>query len=682
MPLLPIPSQPILFTPTGYDPDVPRNDIETEFCPPCAGDRAYCLKVANGDYISFQMNNQPDLLDFSGNNCDFYTLVYEMDAKADWTNEATWSCAGDGEPWIYTPGGAPGTLSLTGGFTPVADQWYLLTVDITLVSSDVFEIYWGATLLRTIGGAPGGYVVNLLVQAPDAIDKPVFIPGATTFDGQINAMSISAVADGWLIENWTPQEDDCGFCVTGPEEISQLILPDLFISGTGNAYYISFEIRDRTQGTVGVSGFDASISSDDTLFATNNGFYGFYFTVENGNTRIQFNTVDDFDGCIYAIKVYTQCRNHRVLLTDGAQQTLLADLSSTLRYDFNWITLPALHLFGAYAMVVGECYKIVITTECYSQDQSLIDMTLENWAMGTNSEYDPDSDRIQMDGTSDPADISYSYSGDDIDCTRCFILEIIVTQHDGAPGFMTIVIGGKTIVTDLPVNQTGVIKIHLDTEETSIPCPIQAGGKIEIAYRDSLIRISEINLYYDDACSNGEEITGEFVSNCIQYLGLETANPCMSLMLAGMDNQPTDFVITEAYVTPREAYGFLFGVGFRPSFREHFVFHNSHHVGGSNTYKYNNGTNKRTSGETEKRWDVSVSHVDENLHDTIALFLKLDWILFTLNYQFTPYQQKLYIGTENDYQPNWSQDAKTVTADGKFEVSRKRYSGRFSNNII
>lgn len=683
MPLLTIPSQPILFTPTGYNPEVPRNDIETEFCPPCSGDRNYCLKIAHGDYISFQMNNQPDLLDFSGNNCDFYSVVYEMDLKDEWTNEATWTSAGDGEPWVYTPGGAPGSLQLTGGFTPVAGQYYLLSVDVEINTSDVLYIYWGALYLGGVGGAPGGYGVSIVVLAPNGVDAPIFSPSATTFDGQINSMSISTIADGWIIENWEPQTDGCGFCIidsgTSP---SYLVLPDFFISDTGNSHYITFEVRNRTQGFVGLTGYDNGINSLESLFATDNGFYGMYFTVENGNTRVQFEVGDEFDGCIYNIKVYTQCRNHRLILTDGAQTSVLADLSEFLTYKFNWMTLPPVYLFGEYEMTVNDCYKLVLVSNCFSHDQSLISLSLDQWNLEENSDYDADTGEIGMNGGGDPAIISYDYSVDDIDCTKCLILEIIIDDLVGGAGFMTISFGGKTVATDVVIGKTGLVRINLDTEETAIPCPIDAGSKLVISYRDSFISISEINLYYDLACSNGATVSGDYISNCMQYIGLEQDNPCMSLMIAGMDNQPTDVLESSVVIPLREAYGFLFGVGFRPSFREHFVFHNSHHVGRSNDYKYNNGNNKRTSGETEKRWDVSVSHVDENLHDTIAMFLKLDWILFTLNYQFTPYQQQLYIGTENDYSPNWAAEAKMNTADGKFEVARKRHSGRFSNNII
>lgn len=679
MPLSPIPSQPILFKPSGYSPDNPRNDVEAEFCPPCAGDSEYCLKYAEGDFASFQMLNEPDLMDFSGNDCNFYEVVYEM-AQEDFDQGEGWTYVDPA--FVFEPGGGLGALALISGFTPVSGAWYLLTVTVSINNSGVLQIYWGATLIRSIGGAPGQYISTIIVQAPNGTDMPSFIPTANTFDGQVDDFTISSIVAGWEIDNWIPQEDDCGFCIGDHELSSTLILPDSLISGTGNAYYISFEIRDRTQGAILLEGADNPISSDESLYAAENGFYGMYFFVSAGNTRLKFTALDNFDRCIYNIKLYVQCRNYRVLLVSADQQSVHADLTSHLLYNFNWMTLPPVQLSDEYAMVIGDCYRLIVIRDCYDDSDNLIqDLTTFPWGMDDNATTLGDGS-IEMDGTGDPSQISYVFSGDelDIDCTRCFILDIEILEHDGETGSLTVNIAG-VVIYNMDVTSSGLIRIYFDWQDLGIPCPIEAGDYIRIYYRDSIIVISDISLYYDNACP-GQNPTPDFYSNCIQYLGEEWRNECLSIAIAGMDNQPVDVPTSEVQIPLREAFGFLWGVGFRPSFREHFVFHNPHHVGASNTYSYNNGTNKRTSAETEKRWDVSVSHIDDNLHDTIALMLKLDFILFSKLYQFTPYNQQLYIGVEDDYRGNWPTEAKMTTADGKFEVARKRHSRRYSNNII
>lgn len=681
MSLRTIPSQPVLLTPTVNTVDDPHFDVQGEFCGDCTDEPLYCLKIANNDGTTFQMYNEPDLLDFLGNDCELYEIIYEMSLKEDWTAEDTWTNDGaPGDPWVYTPGGAPGSLQLTSGFTPVIGQWYLINYQVTINNAEIIQVYWGAVLIGGAGGAAGQYSGSIMHYATNAVDLPIFTPDTTLFDGQLDSMVISEIAPGWQIVNWQPQEDGCGFCIVDPEASSTFILPGILTSGTGATYYISFEIRNRENGAVGIASTPNDINPVSTLIASENGFYGLYFNVESGNTQIKIDALDGFDGCIYNIKLYSQCRNHRLLLVDGAQTTVLADLSYRLRYDYNWMTLEPTDLSSIYALTQGQCYKLIVISDCYSQEQSLI--TFGDWVMGANSSVDVDTGFITMNGLGDPASINYDYSVDDIDCEHCFILNINISEHDGLPGALSVYLAGVLVVDSLEVLESGIVSINLNTEETAMPCPINSGDKIEIYYRDSEITISEIVLVYDPACQNFNSVTGDFVSNCIQYLGAETNNPCMSLIIAGMDNQPVYVPVASVSFQLREAFGFLWGVGFRMSFREKLVFHNSHHVGTSSNYKYNNGLNKRTAAQTERRWDVAVGHCDENLHDSIAMMLKLDWMLFTKTYTYAPYKQELYIGTENDYQPNWSKDAKTVTADGKFEVARKRRSTKFSNNII
>lgn len=648
--------QPIRMTPRINDQVM----IDT-FCPDCTDEPNYCFKTGAYDQLFLQMENIPSPTTIDCESLIEPIYVTQMANSADWNFTDGWTYDGTNEYFhgVFDGGGA-NTIELElSAFTPVTGTFYTFSPTFVGITGGSVEIYWGSTLIDTVS-TDGTYTYFVTaVNGTDTFNMLMLTP----FDGLFTGFSISAFAPGWTVDNgWIPDANGgCGWCVEdGNVNPISIVVDYLLAAAVGSWFKISFEIRNRTRGGIYVEGQSATLNFDigsDNFFNTN-GVHSTY-VLPDANTKVRFASSPEFDGCIYNIKIETQCRAHRAFLFDGTTDMMVDEVTDLLVFEGDYMTMTGffLGLYNNPVDDIGKCYYICIS-ECGG--------VVSDDVLNTDPEFDDDgawygSGAIGISGSAAIFGIGESVIGQTVpglDQSRCFSVSFTISEI-GGDSQLAISLYGTQIFSGT-ITSTGTYTISnitlpvLPTEELVITGLTGYGFEMDSIY-----------ITYDPSC--GTEF--DWCSNCMQYIGnpFDEIIGCTARVVASMDEKQV-------------AFGFLFANYFAIAFRERFVFSNPKTDGTEEKYKYNNGNNSRTSAQIEETYDVSIGFVDKNIHSTIGMMLKLDYMEF--KYKTNDGNQTLYTGNEKDYAGNWPKVEKVNTTTGKFEVVKKLKSAGFMNNAI
>lgn len=669
-----IPNQPLTFR-TQAELDKYNEEL---LCANCAVDEQFCFKFAANDYVYAQFLNLPDVVKIFSCEYGYYYSQSTMEVAggiADFENGNMHFPGGGSGGFILpvnpTTCGYPATL----GWQSVAyNQTLLLKIEVYDVQTPgEMKVYFtdcgslAQSLITTIT-TPGTY----------------YVPWNYTYDGWFEFLNTGGNEMTFRVNGfYSPiqilnneqlacieltcdsicKKTDSKECIDTPLEI--ILNYMLQVDYTKN-YVLTFEVSNCTQGYLTLNGESTTLYASPTTFAGNGQFTAEFNTYVPDRIKLTGN--DGWDGCITNIKLSTRCVD--ALFNFYDENGELIGLQYADIYG-DYLTLsgfnPSIWFDAFLENSIGKCFTLTLSANCGNMQMITNYGDSQSWNVpdaNFNGSYTENYDSTLVLEEDTTWTVSFADTSNWDFKGNCFRIEIDILDVT-QPNELLFFFFGVQLLFGSNITQPGTITLDPVYVDDGDPSFVQW---IQFHNRTGRVKIDSLKIYYSKKClgADGQDL----VSQCMQYIGWNP-EPCMTLMQSGVDAQ------LENTYTPVVEFGFLWYPLFYFSMREYVVMHNPKWDGKSEKYRYNNGFVKQTSAMAEKKWDCTIHRVDENMHDAIAIMTKLDWIRMTTvpNYSF-----ETYISIENDYSPNWNKTAKTLTADGSFEIVKKYSATKFHNN--
>lgn len=665
--IIPIRNQPITFEPAEGD----------SFA--CGDQSTYCQLVRLGDKLCFQLRQSsclPQLLcnsEFSVVSSDYVAPYGEFTELADFdaftSDPATWEWDEYGRRACTFDAGVH-----AGGLISFNVNTYGIGSDCTFVLT--FDISEFTPSGEDIGDA------DLVVTLPSGETKICTANGSYSFASTVgSSFSFEPGLNGnWCIDNITlkcagtcwdfdypiPEKNpitlgESGLCklldyVTTVTELASSLT-------VGKYYQLIVDIRGSTTGSV-----EFFLGTVSMGVVDENGI--FQLSGISDGTQFSFVMSEFFNGCVRSVKLYQLSQDYTLKLKNIADDSVTADLTTSLIYNGDWIEacvlFDELMTSGVFPDLVDNQVCMYLELENPADGNIILnggfDITnsssvLDDWELTGTLEFQAVQSQMILNGGTGYLLQNLLGSGFIQGNIYYVAFDIYCLDYgDGQPDF-------DSFTASLGSTNTGTLGTEI-WDSTNFPqspghyvYKVVAGSDgnyLAFHFTDvnGLNKVCIDNVQVRTTPCEHERLT----SNCIKY-----AN-----MIEGVEGWLGSKLFT-ACNDEGVSMGFNWSTGFKLQMRGFADFVTARYPSKEDeTYLQSNGIRKRVFADTSKVFDLKIHEVDELAHDCFRTMFKCDHLWIEDGYQLL----NEYISLDAEYTPEQDSKGRLKLTEAQVEVQK------------